>query len=311
MRIIDAAAVDTALDDRSLVDALREMFRRGCEMPVRHHHTLATAGGPDATLLLMPAWTVGGYLGVKIATVFPGNADRGLPAVMGAYLLASAETGEPVALIDGPMLTLRRTAAASALASGYLSRDTAACLFMVGTGKLAPHLIRAHASTRPIRRVLIWGRNPDKAARLAASLGGDGLEVSATEDLEAAARIADVISCATLSKHPLIRGDWLRPGAHLDLVGGFTPQMREADDTAIRRATVFVDTHGGALAEAGDIVQPIASGVLRQADVAGDLFELSRGERPGRRADDEITLFKSVGTALEDLAAAMLAVERS
>jgi ornithine cyclodeaminase len=311
MRIIDAAAVDTALDDRSLVDALREMFRRGCEMPVRHHHTLATAGGPDATLLLMPAWTVGGYLGVKIATVFPGNADRGLPAVMGAYLLASAETGEPVALIDGPMLTLRRTAAASALASGYLSRDTAACLLMVGTGKLAPHLIRAHASTRPIRRVLIWGRNPDKAARLAASLGGDGLEVSATEDLEAAARIADVISCATLSKHPLIRGDWLRLGAHLDLVGGFTPQMREADDTAIRRATVFVDTHDGALAEAGDIVQPIASGVLRQADVAGDLFELSRGERPGRRADDEITLFKSVGTALEDLAAAMLAVERS
>jgi ornithine cyclodeaminase len=311
MRTIDAAAVETALDDRSLVDALREMFRRGCETPVRHHHTLATAAGPDATLLLMPAWTVGGYLGVKVATVFPGNADQGLPAVMGAYLLASAETGAPVALIDGPMLTLRRTAAASALASGYLSRDDASCLLMVGTGKLAPHLVRAHASLRPIRRAVIWGRSADKAARLAASLDGDGPEVRATEDLEAAARSADIISCATLAKDPLIRGDWLKLGAHLDLVGGFTPAMREADDAAVRRATVFVDTRGGALAEAGDIVQPIAGGVLREADIAGDLFELSRGERPGRRANDEITLFKSVGTALEDLAAAILTVERS
>jgi ornithine cyclodeaminase len=176
---------------------------------------------------------------------------------------------------------------------------------------LAPYLIMAHASVRPICNVLIWGRSPDKAARLAKRLDRPDFRVAATDDLEAAARGAHVISCATLSKDPLVRGDWLQPGQHLDLVGAFRPDMRESDDTAIRRARVFVDTRDGALAEAGDIVQPIESGVLDPDDVAGDLFDLTRGERAGRRFYDQITLFKSVGTALEDLAAAELAAERA
>ncbi len=311
MRILSAADVEGALDWDGLVERLRRAFRRGAEVPVRHHHEIANPGGPEGTLLLMPAWQTGQHIGIKVATIFPDNDARGLPSVMGAYLLLDAKSGAPIALIDGPMLTVKRTAAASALASSYLSRPDCERFLMIGTGSLAPYLIMAHASVRPICNVLIWGRSPDKAARLAKRLDRPDFRVAATDDLEAAARGAHVISCATLSRDPLVRGDWLQPGQHLDLVGAFRPDMRESDDTAIRRARVFVDTRDGALAEAGDIVQPIESGVLDPDDVAGDLFDLTRGERAGRRFYDQITLFKSVGTALEDLAAAELAAERA
>ncbi len=311
MRILSAADVEGALDWDSLVERLRRAFRRGAEVPVRHHHEIANPGGPEGTLLLMPAWQAGLHIGIKVVTIFPDNDARSLPSVMGTYLLLDGKSGAPIALIDGPMLTVKRTAAASALASSYLSRPDCERLLMIGTGSLAPYLIMAHASVRPICNVLIWGRSPDKAARLAKRLDRPNFRVAATDDLEAAVRGAHVISCATLSKDPLVRGDWLQPGQHLDLVGAFRPDMRESDDTAIRRARVFVDTRDGALAEAGDIVQPIESGLLDRDDVAGDLFDLTRGERAGRRFYDQITLFKSVGTALEDLAAAELAAERA
>ncbi len=312
MRIIGPSEVTAALDFISLVEALRQMFRTGCEAPLRHHHAIHDpSGGPDATLLLMPAWQSGRHIGIKLVTVFPGNAAVDLPSVMGAYLLLDGKTGEPLALLDGPALTARRTAAASALAASYLARPDSERLLMVGTGALAPHLIEAHAAVRPIRNVLIWGRDPDKAARLAQRLDRKTLKVAATSDLEAAVRGAHVISCATLSFEPLIRGAWLPLGVHLDLVGGFTPERREADDEAVRRARIFVDTREGASKEAGDIVQPLRAGVIVADDVAGDLFELTRGSRAGRRYHDQITLFKSVGTALEDLAAAQLAFERA
>ena len=309
MRIIQAAEVDAALDYESLVERLRQAFRRDITVPLRHHHSIE-GDGETATLLLMPAWQAGRHIGIKLATVFPGNSAHGLPAVMGAYLLLDGRTGSPLALIDGPVLTARRTAAASALASSYLSRPDSERLLMVGTGTLAPHLIAAHAAVRPIHNVLVWGRTEETAAKLAKRLDRPDFRVAATTDLEAAARGAHIISCATLSNEPLIAGDWLQPGQHLDLVGGFRPDMRETDDTAIRRARVFVDTRAGACSEAGDIVQPIESGVLDPEDIAADLFELTRGERAGRRYYDQITLFKSTGTALEDLAAAELAVER-
>jgi ornithine cyclodeaminase len=311
MRILSAADVEAALDWDSLIERLRRAFRRGAEVPVRHHHEILTPGGEPGTLLLMPAWQAGRRIGIKLATIFPDNASQGLPSVMGAYLLLDGKTGAPLALIDGPTLTVKRTAAASALASGYLSRPDCERFLMIGTGSMAPYLVMAHAAVRPICNVLIWGRAPDKAARLAKRLDRPDFRVAATDDLEAAVRGADIVSCATLSKAPLVRGEWLQPGQHLDLVGAFRPDMRECDDAAIRRARVFVDTREGALAEAGDIVQPIESGALDPADVAGDLFDLTRGERAGRRFYDQITLFKSVGTALEDLAAAELAAERA
>ena len=311
MRIISAGEVEAALDFESLVERLRQAFRRETVAPVRHHHTIETADAEDATLLLMPAWQARRYIGIKSVTVFPGNTERGLPAVMGIYLLLDGKTGSPIALIDGPTLTVRRTAAASALASRYLSRPDCERLLMVGTGAMAPHLILAHAAVRPICNVLIWGRTEDKAARLAKHLDRRDFRVAHTSDLEAAVRGAHIISCATLSRDPLVRGAWLQPGQHLDLVGGFRPDMRETDDDSIRRARVFVDTRAGATEEAGDIVQPLESGLLTHEDIAADLFELTRGEKAGRRFYDQITLFKSVGTAVEDLAAAQLTVERA
>ncbi|HUH08146.1 MAG TPA: ornithine cyclodeaminase family protein, partial [Egibacteraceae bacterium] len=253
MRHLDAAALAALLPPADLIEALRAGFRSGCTLPVRHHHTIPRSGEPDALLLLMPAWTDGGCLGVKISTVFPGNGARGLGAVQGSYVLSSAKTGVAMASMDGLELTLRRTAAASALAASYLAREDAARLLVVGTGNLAPHLARAHAAVRGVARVGVWGRDPAKAAAVAARLRSEGFDACAEPDLEAAARAADVISCATLSEQPLIRGAWLRPGTHLDLVGAFTPRMRESDDEAVRRAEVFVDTREGAESEAGDL----------------------------------------------------------
>ena len=309
MRILGYSEVVAALDPASLVEALRQMFRAGAETPLRHHHTIPVPGGADATLLLMPAWQAGRHVGVKVVTVFPDNAERQEPSVAGAYLLLDGQNGKTLALLDGPALTLRRTAAASALAASYLARPDCERLLMVGTGALAAHLIEAHAAVRPIVNVLVWGRNPEKAARLAHRLTRRNLRVAATTDLANAVRGAHIVSCATLSTEPLISGQWLPLGVHLDLVGGFRPDMREADDDCIRRARVFVDTRAGALTEAGDIVQPLASGVLSEDDIAGDLFDLTRGSRAGRRYHDQITLFKSVGSALEDLAAAKLALD--
>ncbi len=311
MRVISAAEVEAALDYPSLVERLRQAFRREISVPLRHHHEIEMPGAGTATLLLMPAWQAGRHIGVKMVTVFPDNSAQSLPAVMGIYVLLDGKTGSPRALIDGPKLTVKRTAAASALASGYLSRPDAERLLMVGTGALAPELIMAHAAVRPICNVLIWGRHPEKAERLAKRLTRRDFRVDWTDDLQAAVRGAHIISCATLASEPLIRGAWLQPGQHLDLVGAFRPDMRETDDAVMQRARVFVDTRAGATQEGGDIVQAIAAGVLSPDDIAGDLFEMTRGERSGRRYYDQITVFKSVGTAIEDLAAAQLVQERA
>ena len=285
---------------------------------MRHHHAIALDGRPEATLLLMPAWeasapgaaTAGRYLGVKTVTVFPDNAARGKPAVFGTYLLLSAETGETLAVMDATRLTAWRTGAASALASRYLSRPDASRLLMVGAGALAPHLVAAHASVRPIREVALWNRSPERARGLAATLAATGPRVSVADDLEAAVRRADIVSAATISAEPLIRGDWLSPGTHVDCVGAYKPTMRETDDAVVRRARIFVDTRPGAFAEAGDIVQPLAAGVIGKEAILGDLFDLTRGTVAGRRTPEEITFFKSVGAAIEDLAAAIAVYEK-
>ena len=310
MHVLGYSEVVAALDFESTIEALRQMFRSGCEVPMRPQYPVPVPGARDATLLLMPAWETGRHIGVKVVTHFPDNSKQSLPTQQGSYLLLDGKTGRPLALMDAPALTARRTAAASALAAKYLARPDAERLLMVGTGALAAHLIEAHVSVRPIKQVVVWGRNLEKAQKLAHRLSRRHLTLSATDDLANAVRGADIVSCATLAHDPLIHGHWLKLGTHLDLVGGFTPEMREADDEVVKRARVFVDTRKGALTEAGDIVQPIRSGVLREDDVAGDLFDLTRGSRAGRRYHDQITLFKSVGTALEDLAAAQLALER-
>ena len=312
MRVVSSAEIDRALTFPALVEALAEAFRGGIKTPVRHHHGIARPGSP-ATLLLMPAWTDGAaeqaHIGVKVVSVFPDNGTTGLPSVLGTYLLMDGTTGAPLAALDGTRLTLWRTAAASALAASHLARPDAARMVMVGAGGLAPFLIRAHAGGRPIRDVKLWNHRPERAEALATALRGEGLPVEAVTDLEAAVREADLVSCATLSAAPLVRGAWLKPGAHLDLVGAFNLAMREADDAALRRACVYVDSEA-ARTEGGDVALGLKSGAIDEAHIRGDLSALCRGEAGGRRDPDEITLFKSVGTALEDLAAAMLVFSR-
>jgi ornithine cyclodeaminase len=248
-------------------------------------------------------------MGLKAVTVYPDNATRGAPAVLGSYLLLSAETGATLAVMEATRLTAWRTAAASALASRHLSRPDAARLLMVGAGALAPFLVRAHASVRPIREVAVWNRSRPRAEALIADLAKAGIAATIADDLAAAVAAADIVCTATLSSEPLIRGACLRSGTHLDCVGAFKPTMRETDDEAVRRARLFVDTRAGAFAEAGDILQPLQAGVIGREAVLGELSELCRGSVQRRTLPEEITLFKSVGASIEDLAAAVAVYE--
>ena len=308
---LSAADLERLLDYPSLVDALADGFAADWTVPVRHHYSIPMpAGEPEQTLLLMPAWEAGQAIGMKLATITPGNGPRGLPAVNAVYLLVDGPTGQPRALIEGATLTVRRTAAASALAARYLARTDASRMLMVGAGALSRPLIEAHCSQRSIKRVQLWARDAKKRDAKVKELAGLGLPVEPAADLEQSAREADLISCATLSREPLIRGAWLKSGAHLDLVGAFTPDMRESDDAAIGRASLFCDTRGGALKEGGDLVIPLKAGLITEAAIKGDLHDLARGRHTGRVTEDEVTLFKSVGTAIEDFAAARLAMER-
>lgn len=248
--------------------------------------------------------------GIKVVTVMPGAVRKGASTVSAIYLLLDRDTGKPLAILDGEALTFRRTAAASALAARYLARPDSQTLLLVGTGGLAPWMAQAHAELNPsIKRILIWGRSIDKAESVARKLtlriaAERALKILSIPDVEEAVMQSDVISCATTSKTPIIHGVWVKPGTHIDLVGGFRPDMREADDEAVFRSRLFVDTRAGALSEAGDILGPVTAGVIGLNHVMGELADLVRGTRTGRKDTSDITMFKSVGTALEDLAAA-------
>lgn len=308
VKFVKAREIDRLLRFDVLINALKEAFAAPIEVPVRSHHTIRREGAADATLLLMPAWSKnrGGFMGTKIVSVFPDNAELGKPSVVGIYILFAGDSGEVLVTMDGPRLTLWRTAAASALASLYLSRPDARHLLMVGAGALSPFLIKAHHCVRPIETISIWNRNAEKAQALARALRKDGIQAKACEDLEEAVRQADIISSATMTPTALIKGAWLKEGAHLDLVGAYRPNMRESDDETIGRAKLYCDTKAGALKEGGDLADPLMRGLIGLTDIRGDLFELVRGEAIGRQNERDITLFKSVGTAIEDLAAAML-----
>ena len=303
MRHLDAETLASALPWPALVAALRRAFAGGCVVPPRHVHAV----GPG-TALLMAAWREGGRFGVKTVTIFPDNRARGLPGVHAIYTLFDATNGLPLAVIDGSELTARRTAAASALAADFLARRDATRLLLVGAGRVASLMPEALRCVRPgLREVTVWNRSPAAAIALATRLDAEGWTARTTADLGAAAHRADIVSCATMSTTALVQGGLLLPGTHVDLVGSFTPTMREADGRTIARARLFVDTEE-ALAKSGDLLQAQAEGDLDPADLQATLAALCRGDHPGRRTATEITVFKSVGTALEDLAAAELAL---
>jgi ornithine cyclodeaminase/alanine dehydrogenase-like protein (mu-crystallin family) len=309
MRVLGAAEIRALAPMPRLVEALREAFRDPPNPPGRQL-TPIPGGNGDRLLLSMPAFDREGGGAIKLATVFPDNGDQGLPTIQAALVVFSA-TGEPVAVLDGAMVTRLRTSAASALASTYLSRADSAHLVVIGTGALAPYMALAHCTVRPIGRVTVAGRREERARETAAeirSLVGGEVEVEVATSLEKVVPVADIVSCATSSAQPVLSGQWLRPGTLVDLVGSFSPARREADDEAVLRSRLFVDTLEGALAEAGDLLQPLERGLIGRDRIEGELSDLVSGRATGRRGADEIILFKSVGTAIEDLCAAKLVV---
>lgn len=306
MRLIDTETTRRALPFDRLIPALRAMFVAGCEVPLRHTHSLEPAADDSPrTVLIMPAWQVDGYLGIKTVTIFPGNARRDLPGLFSTYVLYDAQTGEPLAQIDGNEITSRRTAAASALAASYLAPEDARTLLVVGAGRVGSLLPEAYRTVRPIERVLVWDRDQAAATALAGRLCAQGIDAAVAPELSKAVGDADIVSCATLATQPIIEGYLLRGHSHLDLIGSFTPQMREADDACFADARIFIDTEE-ALHKSGELLGPMTRGVFSSGDVVGTLTDLATGKVPGREKDTGRTVFKAVGTALEDLAAAML-----
>ncbi len=296
MQVYSAADVHARLPWPPLVAALEQVYRSHAQAPLRHAHALSASD----SLLLMPAWD-GQFIVTKLVTVMPGAAHT----VQATLLVLDRASGAALALLDGEAVTLRRTAAVSALAARHLARPDASRLLLVGTGRLAPWMARAHCALRPqLKRLDVWGRNAAAARALAEALAGEGLAAQVAPDLQAAAQAADIVCCATTALSPVVLGAWLRPGTHLDLVGAFRPDMREVDDAAVQRAQIVVDSLPGALAEAGDLVQPLAAGGLLQDAICADLAGLLQGRLRAAAPGKDLTMFKSVGMALQDLAAA-------
>lgn len=305
MIFITNEQVSEVLTYEKLIDALAEAFCSEYEMPLRHHHFYKVPGIEENTLILMPAWTQN-YLGVKQVVLAPGNSALNLPATSAIYTLSDVKTGKAFAVMNAEELTSRRTACTSALAARHLARKDASTLLVLGGGKVAKHLIAAHCAVREYSKIMVWMRNEAKFEAFKNELSVPAHQVVFADHLEEAAGQADVISCATMTVEPLIHGEWLKPGTHLDLVGAYKPNMREVDDSAILRSSIFVDSRMGALHEAGELAIPIKNGVIKESDVLADITELCLNKHKGRTREDEITLFKSAGLAIEDLAAALL-----
>lgn len=306
IQLISDAFIEQKCDFQQLIRHLKEGFASPTiQVPTRHHHDYPNPPeDKDSTLLLMPAFNPGIDAGVKIITVSPNNGKYDLPAIQGTYLYLDAHLGYIKAILDAKSLTAKRTACTSALASSFLSRVDSSSLLMIGTGALAKNLILAHASIRPITAVYVWGRNIEKAEAICAELSDAPFSCTAVVNIEDKIAEVDIISCATLSPTPLVFGKWLQEGQHLDLVGAYKKDTREADDEAVLKSSVFLDTYQGGLKESGDIVIPLNTGIITPADIKADLFELCNGTKSGRTTEKEITFFKSVGHALEDLVAA-------
>jgi len=311
MRVIEASEVHQAMNFEELIPAIEQTFAGTHGMPQRNVFSLEEGRDHGDGFAVLPAWN-SKAIGVKAFTYFPDNAPKGFDSLYSKILMFKRETGEPLALVDGSSVTYWRTAAVSALGSQYLSRKNASRLLVCGTGNLGSYMALAHATVRPITHIDIWGRNLEKAEKVAEQVRKQrpDINVVAITNLESAARQADIISCATGAGEPLILGEWVKPGTHTDFVGNHSPQRRECDTALMIKASVFVDSRLNVLSEAGELLIPIEEGVFDKDDVKAELAELARGQHHGRQTEAEITVFKTVGTALSDLAAACLVVEK-
>lgn len=310
MLVLGADQIRALAPTRHIIDALRQVFGRGGVVAVRTPSEMP-GDSPDRLFVSMLAMDRNGGPVIKLLTILPENRDKGLLTVQGAIVVFS-ESGMPLAILDGTVVTHLRTGAASALASEYLSREDSARLVIMGTGAIAPTVALSHCAVRPIKHVSVWGRASEKAAATAAAIRervAEDVEVVVADRIDQAVGRADIVSCSTSSPTPILAGKWLKPGAHVDLIGSFQPTKRESDDDVVLRARIFVDTLQGALHEGGDVVDPIARGIIDRSRIEGQLEDLVTGRVKGRVSGDEITMFKSVGTAIEDLATARMVVE--
>ncbi len=297
MKNITAHQIETLFSYQEFIPFLNDYLTQKIVVPQRNHFDIG-----DNSLLLMPAWSEK-YCGVKIATAFPNNRKIGKPTIHAVYTLFDAKTGEPLLQVDGKILTNKRTAAASALASQYLSKKGSKNLLMVGNGALCPELIKAHATVRPINNVKIWGRNTDSANRVVEENNWRDLNVEISKNIETDFVWADIISCATSAINPIVFGKYITSGTHIDLVGSYKPNMREADDDLVIKSSIFIDNEA-AKKECGDIFIPLKNKIINESSIKGVLADLAKEKIKGRNSEKEITLFKSVGFALEDLAGA-------
>ena len=302
MQIITSDQVQSALAYPSLIRDLQRDFAASFSMPRRTVFRLDQDPDRHDGFALLPAWN-DQVIAVKSFTYFPDN-QQPFDTLYSKILLFDRQHGEPLALVDGTSVTLWRTGAVSALAATHLAREDSRTLLILGTGKLAPYLARAHASTRPLDTILVWGRDPARSQRIVDTVRIDGVTLTATPDIAEACAKADIVVCATGSPDVLVRGEWIREGTHTDFLGNHLATRRECDSALVQKSRVYVDSYANCMEEAGEILIPMQEGVLSRQDLQGELAELCAGSVQGRRSDSEITLFKSVGTALSDLVAA-------
>ncbi|QKV19147.1 ornithine cyclodeaminase family protein [Oricola thermophila] len=296
LRYIDSSALPSGFGWRQVVDALAS----GHRLPRAQIRDQFLGRGDDACVN-RAAWIEGLGIGVKSFTVFPGNQSEGRPSVQGAMLVFDDRTGSPLAIIDSGLITYWKTAADSLHGAMHLARPDSRTLLIVGTGVVAESLIDAYPACFPgLERILLWGRNPGKSRALAARHRKGATVVEPVEDLAAAAAEADIISTATMSKTPILKGDWIRPGTHVDLIGAFKADMREADDTVLRKARIFVDSYDTTIEHIGELLIPLEEGTISRKDVLGDLYDLEQGGT-GRQGPGDITVLKNGGGAHLDL----------
>ena len=314
LRVIAGADVRRLLSYGDCVEvvesAMRSVSAGGTVMPLRQIMRLPEGNGALGT---MP-----GYLddpecfGIKLLSLFPGNPAAGLSSHLGLYMLCEAAHGRPVALLEASALTAIRTAAASVVATRALARVDSSVLAIIGTGEEAHSHVEAFHAVRPFQRVVLWGRSAEAAGRLAdraRSLGIDDVRI--VRDVPQALAEADVVCTVTASPNPLLNGADVRPGTHLCLVGASIPSTREVDDACVAMSRFYVDYRASAMAQAGELLHAISAGVVTESHVVGEIGEVLAGTRPGRRSDAEVTVYKSLGVAAQDLAAAALVYRRA
>ena len=309
MKYFDMKAIQTALPYPLLVEALAQGLQQFAQTPAR---SFFSPNQDASCVMIMPAWRPHQMMGVKLVSIWPENNAKGESAVSAVYVMISCLDGRPLAVLDGTELTLRRTAAAAALAAKRLARENSETLAVLGTGSLSVPLVQAHTDTMRLKNVLVWGRQFHKTQRVVKQLKELGIEVRAMGDLEETLALSDVVAVATTATEPFLKADWVKPGTHISLVGAFTPQMAEAEPVLMARSQLFADCRASVLEKGGEVFQAIKQGLVLDSDIIADLAELTaQSDRNWRHDGQAITVFKSVGFALLDLIAAEVVMKDS